>query len=145
MAGPTRKSHALRDWLWIGGIGLALLVGCSVWALSTSSPGANGKQGRAQLACKDLETAIEAYIQHPANTKHEFPTTLNDLFEPPFGGRPFLRNGRDDLIDPWGKPYEMERVKRSDGTEYALVKTTAPDGTPISQHGIGENAKPSAK
>ena len=120
---------------------IVVILGFDTFFVSYSG-GDDAKSARAQLGCKSLETAIEAYIQDKANPKHEFPNTPNDLFEPPFGGPSFLRNGRADLIDPWGKPYEFERARWSDGTEYILVKTTAPDGTPISQFGVGPNSKP---
>jgi hypothetical protein len=89
-----------------------------------------------------VATAVEAYVYNEANKKHEFPRTLEDLINPPFGGPPFLRNGKYDLVDCWGTPYEMDRIRKADGTEDVLVKTTAPDGTPISQFGIGPSACP---
>lgn len=61
----------------------------------------------------------------------------------PFGGSSFLRHGAEGLIDPWEKRYEMERQQKPDGTAFILVKTTAPDGTLITQFGIGaEHAFP---
>ena len=92
---------------------------------------------KAQLACRSISFATEAYANNPANPENELPNTLDDLVQPPFGGTSFLRNGAAELLDPWGKRYQMRRDTRADGTEYALVTTTAPDGTPISQFGIG--------
>jgi len=143
MAPPTPKS-ARRLLLRICGVGLLLLVAGIVLAILTTRP-IGDKKYSAQLGCKSLKAAIEAYIDCPANVKHEFPTKLNDLVEPPFGGPPFLRNGSADLVDPWGKPYQMERARRPDGGEYIHVTMTAPDGTPISQFGIGANAQPPSK
>ena len=141
MTEPTRKRSGCWYLMWVSAGGLALLVGCSVWVALTTPSGVDVRS-RSQLGCKSLETAIEAYTQHEANTKHEFPTTLNDLVHPPFGGPSFLRNGETDLRDQWGKPYQMERARWPDGEEYILVTTTAPDGTPISQFGIGKNSRP---
>jgi hypothetical protein len=143
MAEPTRAVNGCSHLMWFCVCMLIVTGGYVVLiALSARTNGYGGKDARAQLGCKSLETAIEAYIQHKDNPKQEFPNTLNDLVEPPFGGSSFLRNGRADTIDPWGKPYEFERARWSDGTEYILVKTTTPDGTPISQFGIGKNSRP---
>jgi hypothetical protein len=107
-----------------------------------TSRGYDAKQAKAQLGCQGLATAIETYTEHKANTKHELPRALSELLNPPFGVPSFLRNGEADLLDPWGKPYEMELKKRSDESDYILVYTTVPDGTPISQFGIGKNSVP---
>jgi hypothetical protein len=123
-------------------VALCLVFAAVIGGFFSYDGGDDTKTSKAQLGCMSIAVAIEAYIDNEANKTHEPPTALRDLVEPPFGGPSFLRNGEADLIDPWGKPYEMERVRRSDGTEYILVKTTAPDGTPISQHGIGPNARP---
>src|SRR5438105_2622731 len=121
---------------------LGLVFAAVTGLLFTYEGGDDTKTHKAQLGCSSIATAIEAYINNKDNKQHEPPTVLRDLVEPPFGGPSFLRNGAADSLDPWGKPYEMERVRRADGTEYILVKTTAPDGTPISQFGIGRNATP---
>ena len=102
----------------------------------------DAKKSKAQLGCKSLANVIDAYISHEANTKHDPPAALRDLVHPPFGGSSFLRDGDKDLLDPWGKPYEMERFRRSDGSDNILVKTTALDSTPITQFGIGPSARP---
>src|SRR5437588_19776 len=67
---------------------------------------------RAQLGCQSISRAVEAYVDHPANKTHELPNTLHALVEPLFCDRSFLRNGEADLFDPWGKHYQMERLKR---------------------------------
>jgi general secretion pathway protein G len=127
--------------LWSGAAAIVLLV---VYYVCTVDPyaGSSTKTGQAQMGCQSLATAVEAYVQNSDNPKHEFPAKLADLLEPPFGGPSFLRNGAQDLLDPWGKPYQMELVRRSDGTEYLLIKTTAPDGREFSQYGIGKKARP---
>lgn len=142
MSEPTRAVKGCSHLMWFCVALWTVVVGYAVLTAIAARPNDYGRDARAQLGCKSIETAIEAYIQHKDNPKNEFPKAPNDLFEPPFGGPPFLRNGRADLIDPWGKPYEFERVRWSDGVEYILVKTTTPDGTPISQFGIGKNAHP---
>jgi hypothetical protein len=84
----------------------------------------------------------EKYRNHPANTKHEYPGTLSDLHQPPWGGPSFLEYGPDDLKDPWGNSFQMEHRKRADGTDYVLIWTTAPNGMRISNFGIGHSAIP---
>jgi general secretion pathway protein G len=135
---------ALRRCGDVGAIALVLLVAWVVFVeISAPMRGYDAKQAKAQLGCQGLAIAIETYTEHKANTKHVLPRTLHELVNPPFGGPSFLRNGEADLLDPWGKPYEMELIKRSDGSECILVSTTTPDGTPISQFGIGrKNAVP---
>ncbi len=102
----------------------------------------DAKTAKAHLTTKQLSRAIEMYINSPCSSAPGFPTSLNDLLTPPCHQQSLLRNGVEDLIDPWGKPYELEIMTGPDDTERWLVKTTAPDGTPISQFGIGEAAKP---
>jgi hypothetical protein len=120
-------------------VGLLVTLALVVVTILTTSSGFDAKQSKAELGCKGIAWAIEDYVNHPSNTKQEFPRTLTDLVQPAWGGPSFLNNGFADLIDPWGEPYQTERVRGRDGAEYILVKTTAPDGTPISQFGIGKN------
>jgi hypothetical protein len=87
-----------------------------------------------------IALAVAEYTKHPDNPKHELPTKLEDLLRPLFGGPSLLPNGSADLIDPWGKPYQSERARRSNGTEYLLIKTTTLNGRPISQFGIGSES-----
>jgi hypothetical protein len=120
-----------------------LILGFTILTGFTSYEGGDDtKTSKAQLGCTSIAQAVEAYIDNPDNTKHEPPRTLNDLVQPPFGGPSFLRNGAVDLLDPWGNPYQMQLRKRSDGTQYVLISTFAPNGTPISQYGIGTNVIP---
>lgn len=105
-------------------------------------PPMDGKKARALYGCKGVSQAIDNYINSPLNRQQEAPNALSDLHQPPFGGPSLLRNGVEDLRDPWGKPYEMERHQREDGNKYFLIKTTAPDGTLISNYGVGPTAIP---
>jgi hypothetical protein len=134
-------SGVLRGKCFVAVVLAGLVIAYTLF-LRTYDTGFNARQSRAQLGCKFVEQAIEAYTEHEDNLKHEFPATLDALVHPPWGGSSFLKYGASDLIDPWGKPYEMERVRLPDGTEFILVKATDPDGTPISQFGIGTNARP---
>jgi hypothetical protein len=40
-------------------------------------------------------------------------------------------------MTPWGQQFTLEPKQKSDGSMYMLVFTTAPDGTPVSNFGIG--------
>jgi hypothetical protein len=102
----------------------------------------DARKSKAHLGAKGLAQAVEAFTINPANPEGAFPNSLNDLIQPPFGGSSLLRNGVQDLLDPWGRQYQLQPQVRVDGTQYILVTTVAPDGTPISQFGIGRNAIP---
>ncbi len=139
------SNSATREWL-LPTVVLLSLVFCifaNVAPLNTRNQLREAQKIKAQLGCVTLDKAIQKYTKNEANTKHELPNTLRDLVDPPIGSGSFLENEGRDLIDPWDKPYQMERARRSDGTEYILVKTTAPNGTLITQYGIGaKNAYP---
>ena len=125
-----------------------LVILATVATIATTRYIEDAKKSKAQLGCKSLEQAIEAYMQSPQNPGRDLtddqkmPQSISDLYQVPFGGPSFLRNGAQDTLDPWGKPYQFQTQARSDGTTYILVHTTAPDGTQISQFGIGPNAIP---
>jgi general secretion pathway protein G len=115
-----------------------LVILAGVATIATTSYLENAKKSKAHLGCKGLAQAIESYTINPANPEGSFPNQLGDLLQPPFGGTSLLRNGPDDLMDPWGHQYQMQLQTRADGTQYVMVMTQAPDGTPISQFGIGQ-------
>jgi hypothetical protein len=123
------------------GVCLLTLLACG-WIAENTAPGGDSKKSRAQLGCKNLDVAIEQYTTSRDNPSAALPRQLSDLLQPPFGGKSFLRNGAADLIDPWGNAYQMEWRTRSDGTPFILVRATDPDGTPITQFGIGPTAEP---
>jgi hypothetical protein len=101
---------------------------------------------RAYLDCLALSAAIEVYMNHPRNLgetdQEKMPPNLKVLHNQPFGETSFLLRGEADTFDPWGQVYQFKLVKRTNGMAFPLVFTTALDGTPISQYGIGENSKP---
>lgn len=103
---------------------------------------------RAHEQCKYLADAMEASFRSPLSEWRRWrerlpPPTLNDLLRPGGGEPTYLRRGATDLQDPWGNPFQLHLTSAPDeGGISVLVTTTAPDGTPISQHGIGPNAIP---
>ena len=103
------------------------------------------KKRLAHKQCEAIAMGAEAYLISSSSSLPPL-QTLHDLARPADGGQSYLRHGEADLVDPWGKQYEMERRLRTDGSiKYILVKTTAPDGTLITQFGIGPKAEPPQK
>jgi hypothetical protein len=94
---------------------------------------------RAHEQCQDLARAAWAYLYSPASWERKL-DSLRDLAHPPYGTSSYLRYGEADLIDPWGQPFQMQLRQRHDGTVFAVITTTAPDGTPISQFGVGASS-----
>jgi general secretion pathway protein G len=123
-----------------------LVILATVATVATTRYIEEAKKSKAQLGCQSISQAIEAYQVSASNNgqtdQERMPTDISNLYNPPFGGTSFLRNGQADTFDPWGKAYQFQPHTRQDGTMYILVHTTAPDGTQISQHGIGPNAQP---
>ena len=124
-----------------------LVILATVATIATTRYIEEAKKSKAQLGCKSIETAIEAYQVSASNDgqtdQARMPQDISNLYQPPFGGPSFLKDGVQNTLDPWGKPYQFEVRNRQDGTTYILVYTTAQDGTPISQYGIGpQNSQP---
>jgi general secretion pathway protein G len=121
-----------------------LVILASVGVVATTRYLEDARKSQAQLQCKGLSQAAEAYMIHPANTGGAQPT-LQDLATPSFGTS-FLKNGQADLNSPWptsSATYILEfRTARDGITLIPFVYITAPDGTQISQYGIGNNAQP---
>lgn len=132
---------------------VALVVGCSKAPNPEPTQSPKYKDDPPQerlenalLGCMALDAASLAYTISPANTgltdEEKLPPNIAALYEPPFGGPSFLKNGKADTIDPWGKPYELKHVKRANGSTYVLIRTTVPDGTPITQFGVDTTEEP---
>ena len=115
---------------------VVILAGVGV--VATTSYLENAKKSKAQLGAKGLQTACETYYLNNGGT---LPPQLADLLNPPTGG-PLLKNGQNDLLDPWGKAYQYEQKNHNDGTQYPYISTTAPDGLTISQYGLGQASAP---
>jgi general secretion pathway protein G len=117
-----------------------LVILSTVAVVATSRYLEDARKNRAQLQCKSLETVIQSYYLNP-QSGNQYPESLQQLLQPPFGGTSLLKNGESDLIDPWGKPYQVQFTTGPDGAQMPLVHTTAPDQTPISQYGVGPLSK----
>ena len=135
----TRAAFTLLEVLVVVAI---LVILASVATIATTRYIEDAKKAKAQLGCQALAQAIENYKNNAANTMNEPPTSLNDLLQPPFGGTGFLKNGQEDLLDPWGQQYSMQEYPQGDGSVIIQVFTYSKnDRTPISQFGIGQNAR----
>ncbi|QDU18198.1 prepilin-type N-terminal cleavage/methylation domain-containing protein [Urbifossiella limnaea] len=117
-----------------------LVILSTVAVISTMTYLETARKSRAQLQCKSLAQTIEAYYVNP-QSGNQYPTSLQDLLTPPFGGGSMLKNGQDDLVDPWGQQYQVQFIQGQDGNQVPLVYTNAKDGTPISQYGAGPLSK----
>lgn len=101
----------------------------------------DARKNQALLRAQALGQACESYNLNSANDSG-YPQALNALLTPPFGGPSFLKNGQKDLVDPWNKAFDYQVITRADQTQAPYITTTAPDGTLISNFGIGEKATP---
>jgi general secretion pathway protein G len=113
-----------------------LVILSTVAVVATARYLEDARKNRAQLQCRSLASTIEAYYLNP-QSGNKYPESLEQLLQPPFGGTSLLKNGQEDLTDPWGKRYQVQMIQGQDGADMPLVFTTAGDGTPISQYGVG--------
>jgi general secretion pathway protein G len=115
---------------------IVILAGVGVVATTRNLEDA--RKSRAQLACRGISNAIKSYKLNPANQNGDDPSQIGDLLTPPWGGTGFLANGQNDLKSPWnGVEYQMQKTTLGDGSEGIVVFCVAPDGTKISEFGIG--------
>jgi hypothetical protein len=81
----------------------------------------------AELQARTIAAAFHAYH---ARSGH-WPESMNELVNPPDGGRPYLQRGEGELIDPWGQRYEYAIRSNEQGEERAVIWTTSPEGERI--------------
>lgn len=118
---------------------LVILAGVGV--VATTSYLEKARKNQAVLQCKSLENACEAYYMDPQSGGN-YPQALGELLNP-FGGTAGagspLKNGQQDLIDPWGNPYQYtNQYTRPDGSQGVQVFTNSKiDGIRVSNKGIG--------
>src|SRR5262245_59855088 len=86
----------------------------------------DAKVDRAKADVKTIETACMSY-----KLKYgQFPDSLQELINPPSGGKPFLDNA-DSLNDPWGNPYVYNQQGQNFNGLKPDIYTTSPDGEQI--------------
>lgn len=125
-----------------------LVILATIAAVAVPKQLNEARKGTAVTQCATIYKAIEAYSissGNPGTTDEErLPTQPMDLVQPNWGAgqsTSFLPDGRNSLLDPWGKQYNFQQSNKEDGTPYIIVFTHAPDGVPISQHGVGVKAR----
>lgn len=122
-----------------------LVILATIAAVAVPKQIDEARKSKAQIGCVTLSRAVQQYQISPANPgttdDERLPQGGQDLVAPSWSTS-FLPEGQASLLDPWGKQYQFERSQKNDGTAYILVHTTAPDGTQISQFGVGANAQP---
>ncbi|MBY0457179.1 MAG: prepilin-type N-terminal cleavage/methylation domain-containing protein [Gemmataceae bacterium] len=101
-------------------------------------------KGTAVTGAVTIDRAINSYmtsVSNPGTSDEErLPTDPMQLVNPGWSTS-FLPDGRQSLLDPWGKQYQFQQAQKEDGSVYIIVYTHAPDGTPISQHGAGAKSR----
>lgn len=102
----------------------------------------DARKSKAQLQAAAIAKAMEQYYIN-TNSGNQYPTTMQELVTPPWGGTSFLNDPQADMTDPWGQQFQIQQAQATDNSQQGkpLVWTKAPDGIPISQHGIGPNAR----
>lgn len=140
MSEPTPSNAPRRKWrMWkriaglLSGVVLLLLALCVL----LPKPLIHSKKEFACGGCGTLAKSCDAFQQSALNPNGSPPRTLGELHRPPWGGGTFLPDGEHNLRDPWGNPYLMQPRTRADGLPYLLIVSIAPDGTLISQCGVG--------
>jgi general secretion pathway protein G len=141
---PARRSaFTLLEVLVVVAI---LVILATVATIATTRYIEEAKKTKAQLGCVTLDKSIKAYHASPSNPgildEEKLPSGPQDLLRPFGSSSSMLEGGQNDLMDPWGKEYQFERRNRPDGSAYIVVFTVAPDGTRISQYGVGPNSEP---
>jgi general secretion pathway protein G len=85
----------------------------------------DAKEGRAKGDVKTIETAVTSYELKIGS----MPNSLNDLTQPPDGGKPYLT--AESITDPWNKPYSFDPSGGHNGGQKPDIWTTTPDGRMI--------------
>ena len=131
---PRRHGFTLIEVLVVMAI-LVILAGVASVALFRNIE--DSKKTKAQLQAQAISKVLQAYMTNPANPMSQPPSSLQELAQPSMGTS-FLPNGQQDLFDPWGNQYQVKEIQGGDGAVDYLIYTISKDGTPISQHGIGQ-------
>jgi general secretion pathway protein G len=81
----------------------------------------DAKVNEAKVKAISIAKAAEGFRLNNGN----YPNDLNELVHPP-SGRPYL--APDELVDPWGKPYQFDPAGGHNNGLKADVFTTTPTG-----------------
>jgi len=99
---PRRAAFTLMEMMVVVAI-IVALAGASIYYMAGQID--EGNKARAQANVKDLSNMITTYkAQHQGN----WPTSLQDLMlKDDQGHGPYITN-QENLIDPWGNPYQFD-------------------------------------
>ena len=104
----------------------------------------DARKSQAHLKAAAIAKAMESYYINPGSN-NTYPTSMQELRQPPWGGTSFLTDPQNDPLTPWNnQEFAIEMTVASDGSAQGkpYVHTQAPDGTPVSNFGIGDKAMP---
>jgi len=87
----------------------------------------DAKEGAAKSGIKTIETACISYELKIGS----LPGSLNDLLQPPDGGKPYLQGGAESITDPWGKQFQYDASGGRNGGQKPDVWTTNKEGVMI--------------
>src|SRR5262249_39233874 len=82
-----------------------------------------------QRAQSDLQTLTNSCVTYKMKYD-EFPASLNSRANPPRGGKPYL-NSPDNILDPWGKPYQYDPSGPNNGGLKPDIWTVTPDNEQV--------------
>jgi len=85
----------------------------------------DAKEQRCKADVKTIEKAAQAYELKIG----QLPGALQELMQPPDGGKPYLEAG--SINDPWGKQYQYDAGGGRNSGQKPDVWTTTPDGRTI--------------
>lgn len=119
-----------------------LVILATVASIAVTSNLENAKKSKAQLQAAAIAKAMETYYINP-NSGNQYPTTIQELVTPPWGGSSLLNDPVADITDPWGHQFQIQQAPSNDNALLGkpIVYTIAPDQVPISQHGIGPQSR----
>ena len=117
-----------------------LVILAGVATVATTKYLEDARKNSAVLQCKTVHTACESYYLNP-NSSGNYPTSIQELVSPPWGGGSLLKDPQKDTMDPWGKPLQIQSHSDDGQNQGVMVTTTAKDGTHISNYGQGQAAR----
>ena len=102
----------------LGCVALLIVIGSNFAVGQDPGKKDDPKVALAKVSIKTIDTALQAY-----RVKHDsFPENLERLTE---GDKPFLK--RENLIDPWKKPYQYDATGPKNDGKKPDVWTVTPD------------------
>jgi prepilin-type N-terminal cleavage/methylation domain-containing protein len=87
----------------------------------------DAKINTARMNAQNIHKACKAYY---TQNDQNWPADLSVLADPTLG-RSYLDKGQEALMDPWGKPYQMQQVQNANGEEELFIFTQSPQGQTI--------------